>query len=140
MQQSSPYGGLASATVTLSETGQNHTVVLTPGATGNAARLTVSGLAAQTGRVWFAALSLRAGTPGLGLPEGEALGQVSIISDKAALALRTRAVQRDWMRFLWDTARLLDGYAGLHSGRPASEVPSDRNAISRFRNRLNLVD
>ena len=103
MQQSTPYASLASATVTLSANWQLHTVVLTPSATESAARLTMGGLATQTGKVGFAAISLRAGTPGIGLPNGEALGRVTILDSKTAYALRTRAVQRDWMRFLWDT-------------------------------------
>ena len=103
MQQNSPYSGLASTTVTLSTNWQFQTVVLTPNAAENAARITLGGLASQTGKVWFAALSLRAGTPGVGLPSGEALGHVSILNTPTAFALRTRAVQRDWMRFLWDT-------------------------------------
>ena len=103
MQQSSPYAGLASATVTLSTNWLFHTVVLTPAATENATRMTLSGLASQTGKVWFAAFSLRAGTPGIGLPSGETVSQVGIVDGKTSFALRTRAVQRDWMRFLWDT-------------------------------------
>ncbi len=105
MQQNDPYGGLASATVTLSTNGQFLTVVMTPSATEYDARLSVSGLASQTGRAWFAAHSLRVGSPSVGLPGGETLGSVSLVATKADLALRTRAAQRDWLRFLWDTER-----------------------------------
>ena len=103
MQQGSPYSGLASSTVTLSTNWLFQTVVLTPTATEYLARLTLGGLASQTGRVWFASVSLRAGTPGIGLPSGETLSHASILDGKTTFALRTRAVQRDWMRFLWDT-------------------------------------
>ncbi len=103
MQQNDPYSSLASAAVTLSTNWQFHTVVLTPGATESFARMSMSGLATQTGKVWFAAHSLRAGTPGIGLAAGETLGRVALLENKTACALRTRAVQRDWMRFLWDT-------------------------------------
>ncbi len=103
MQQNNPYSGLASATVTLSTNWLFQTVALTPTATENAARITLGGLATQTGKVWFASISLRAGTPGFGLISGETLGHANILADKTAYALRTRAVQRDWMRFLWDT-------------------------------------
>jgi hypothetical protein len=105
MQQGGAYLTLASASVALSSNWTYHTVVMTPSATEPYARVSVSGLAAQTGRVWFAAHSLRVGSQSVGLPGGEALGAVSRVATKADYALRTRGVQRDWMRFLWDTER-----------------------------------
>lgn len=105
MQQSGAYLGLASASATLSTNWQFYTFVMTPSATEYYARFTVSGLASQTGRVWFASHALRVGSPSVGLPAGESLGHASIIATKADLALRTRGLQRDWMRFLWDTER-----------------------------------
>ncbi len=104
MQSGSPWAGLGSGSVTLATNWQDFTVVLTAGADESNARLNIGELASNTGRVWFASMSVKASVPGLGLLPEEALGSVNIVR-KDQFKLRTRAVQRDWMQFLWDTER-----------------------------------
>jgi hypothetical protein len=79
-----------------------YTVVATETVAGG--RLLFGDLADQTGKVWLANVSLKPGTPGLGLPAGETLGNVSLFWPDQAGG-RSRAAQTDWMRFLWDTER-----------------------------------
>ena len=95
--------GTGSASVTLSTNWQYHSIILTPRTNDYYTLFQITDLASKTGRVWFAKLSFRMGLSSVGLPGGESMGSVNIVANKTVSLRRTRAVQRDWMRFLWDT-------------------------------------
>ena len=62
------------------------------------ARVTISGLASETGTYEFADVSLKPGGI-VGLDPAEALGRVAIVT-KGELRRRTEPAQRDWLTFL----------------------------------------
>lgn len=64
-------------------------------------RITFSNLGARTGKVQFAGVSLRPGG-GNQLPPGQTLGNIGLIT-RADFSSYNKAVQDDWMRFLWNT-------------------------------------
>lgn len=93
-----------SISVQVDNTWRTYTVILRPTETISNARLNIADLATQTGTIWFDDFSLTQGIPaGIGLPDGEVLGSISILADWNDLMSRTRTVKKDWMAFLWDT-------------------------------------
>lgn len=118
----SPWVNLGSAAVSLGTNWQDYVSVIVATADETSARINLAGLGSVTGRIWFANFSLKPGTPSAGLLEGETLGTVSLVP-KDQYGARTRAVQRDWMQFLWDTERAywngmkdyLHGTLGAHA-------------------------
>ncbi len=104
LKSTSPWGLVSSnqPVLQIGTTWQQHTVVLVGAATESSARLEMTSLASVAGKISFADISLKTGTPGIGLLAGESLGTVGLFPIDQ-IALRNRAAQKDWFQFLWDT-------------------------------------
>ena len=77
-------------------------VVVCPDANENNVRVSFTDLAAQTGTIWFTNISVKMGIKGL--EYDETLWGMHIF-DKTEFASRTKAAQKDWIRFLYDTEK-----------------------------------
>lgn len=103
-QAHAPWQPLATgAPVKLTSDWKSYRFLLTPTQADSNARLVFGDLAGQVGKVWLAGVSLRPGGQ-TGLPSNESLEQGNIASlPRAQQADRAADVQRDWLRFLWET-------------------------------------
>ncbi len=105
----------------LSPEWQTFHLVVSPSDSEDNARVTFGSLGAQTGTVELAAASFRPGG-GYELRPGDGLRQVGIVT-WADYSSVPPAMQRDWVRFLWDTeerywtgmARFLKQDLGVHA-------------------------
>lgn len=100
-QAHEPWRGFWSVDVRLGPEWQHVRLPVSVGETDAHGRITFGNLGARTGRLQVARVSLRPGG-GYELPPGEALGSIGTIT-KAAFGGLGEPMQRDWVRFLWDT-------------------------------------
>jgi hypothetical protein len=100
-QAHDPWQTLWSVNLGLTPQWQHLSFPIQPNASEDNGRITFSGLGAMTGTVELANVSLKPGG-GYKLKPGEALGTVRIIGH-ADFGGASVPMQRDWMRFLYDT-------------------------------------
>jgi len=116
-----PWQTLWETNVPLTSQWQAFRFVVTPSDGDDNARITFGSLGAKTGTVELAAASLRPGG-GYELRPGDRLGQVGIVTWLQYSSVPP-GMQRDWVRFLWDTeerywtgmARFLQQDLGVHA-------------------------
>ncbi|MDR3413803.1 MAG: carbohydrate binding domain-containing protein [Formivibrio sp.] len=103
MQAHAPWQRLWGQTLVVGEQWQTLRYTFAPNQSDNVARLTLTGLGLETGKLWIEDASLKPGGL-LGLKPDEALekGTVAVVGNGDFLN-RTAAGQRDWLQFLWDT-------------------------------------
>lgn len=103
MQAHAPWQSLWAQEVQVGQQWQDYRVTFAPGVTEDMARFTIGRIGQQTGHLYIRQASLRHGGM-LGLQAGESLraGNIGIPASSGLQAL-TRAGQRDWLQFLWDT-------------------------------------
>jgi hypothetical protein len=102
MQGRAPWKWLWQDQIRVGTQWQKVSFVFAPSFGDSDARLTLSGLGFETGRLEIAGASLKpGGTAGLKPDESLERGTVAI-SDYATRSSRTPAAQRDWLSFLWD--------------------------------------
>lgn len=104
LQTISPWANRGSVAVTIDTNWQDYAVVVVANADEPNARLNLTSLGDSVARMWFADFSLKVGAATTGLLTNETLGTVNLIR-KDQYGTRTRALQRDWMQFMWDTER-----------------------------------
>ncbi len=102
-QTHAPWHALGARTkVALTAEWQRFSLVSTSGEADSGARI-VFDPAMRAGSTWLAGISLRpGGVIGLAQDEGLGAGDVPALT-RPQFGRRTPAVQRDWMRFLWET-------------------------------------
>lgn len=105
---SSPWNITETKSVVLGTEWKKFNVVVCPDVTESSVRVHFTDLAAETGDVWFTGISLTTGIKGL--KSGETLWGMGIF-DLDEFDTRTKAAQKDWMRFLWETEK--NYYTGM---------------------------
>lgn len=100
----------AYSNVNLTTSWQTYTVILAPNmsvaglSSDSQTQFSFGGLATMTGQVWIANVSLKQGVMSIGLPSSETLGTATMLQPDT-LMQRSRAAQKDWLKFLWETEK-----------------------------------
>ncbi len=129
-QNHTPWLGLAWASAPLTTEWQTYTVVIPSTGDESNGLFAFTNLASDTGSVWFANVSMKPGAVGKGLLTGEVLGSIASFQP-STLSLRSRAAQRDWLTFLWETEK--NYWTGMRNhikttlGSPALVIGSQAN-------------